>query len=37
MSYGMSSILAKKDKEFMCSANPAHKFRMDSDGFLKSL
>jgi hypothetical protein len=37
MTHGMSSTLSKAENEFRCSANPAHKFRLGTDGFLKSL
>ncbi|MFH1520676.1 MAG: hypothetical protein ABID61_03460 [Candidatus Micrarchaeota archaeon] len=37
MSFGMNSPLAKAENEFRCSANPAHKFTLSNDGFLKSI
>ena len=37
MAHGMSSPLSKSENEFRCTANPAHKFKLGSDGFLKSL
>lgn len=37
MSCGMSSTLTKAEDEFRCTANPSHKFKLGSDGFLKSL
>ncbi len=37
MAFGMSSPLAKADNEFRCTANPAHKFTLSADGFLKSI
>jgi len=37
MSFGMNSTLSKAENEFRCTANPAHKFTLDSNGFLKSL
>ncbi len=37
MSYGMSSPLFKKEEKFECSANPMHKFKQGTDGFLTSL
>lgn len=37
MAYGMNSALSKSENEYRCTANPAHKFRLGPDGFLKSL
>ena len=37
MSFGMSSTLSKAEDEFRCTANPAHKFKLGTDGFLKSV
>jgi hypothetical protein len=37
MSFGMSSVLSKAEDEFRCTANPAHKFKLGTDGFLVSL
>ena len=37
MSYGMNCTVSKVDQEFRCTSNPAHKFKLGEDGFLKSL
>ena len=37
MSFGMNSPLSKAENGFLCSNNPAHKFTLDSNGFLKSI
>jgi hypothetical protein len=37
MSHGWSSPLANVEGQFQCSVNPAHRFRVDESGFLKSL
>jgi hypothetical protein len=37
MSFGMNSVLCKGDEGFKCSANPEHKFKLDENGFLRSL
>lgn len=37
MAFGMSSAVSKNKDEFQCTANPAHRFKMGSDGFLKTL
>ncbi|MEW6036312.1 MAG: hypothetical protein AB1529_06880 [Candidatus Micrarchaeota archaeon] len=37
MSHGMNSTLSKGENEFRCTSNPAHKFKLDSSGFLRSL
>jgi len=36
MSKGMNSPLARVEGTFQCRVNPAHKFREDENGFLKS-
>jgi len=36
MAYSMSSPLVKKEGEYCCSANPEHRYVMDSQGMLKS-
>lgn len=37
MSFGMSSVLSRRENEFTCTSNPAHRFTEDTNGFLKSL
>ena len=37
MSCGLNAILSKSENEFRCTANPTHKFKMGTDGFLKTL
>ena len=37
MSTGMNILLSRKDDVFVCTMNPVHKFRLGSDGFLKSI
>ena len=37
MAYGMSSVVTRVNDQFTCTANPAHKFRVGEDGFLKPL
>ncbi len=37
MSLGINSPVSKTDEHFQCSTNPAHRFRLGEDGFLKSL
>ncbi|MEW6722579.1 MAG: hypothetical protein AB1324_04925 [Candidatus Micrarchaeota archaeon] len=37
MSSGYSAPVMKAEGGFRCSANPAHRFTLGNDGFLKSL
>jgi hypothetical protein len=37
MSAGMNSTLFKAEEGLKCATNPLHKFRVDTNGFLKSL
>jgi len=37
MSSSMNYQLSKKEDVFFCPKNPEHKFRLGSDGFLKSV
>ncbi len=37
MAFSMISVVNKFDQEYRCAANPAHKFKLGEDGFLKSL
>ena len=37
MCTGMIAPVAKSDDGFMCSNNPEHKFKLGTDGFLKSV
>ena len=37
ISTGMNCLLSKKDDVFVCTNNPQHRFRMEKDGFLKSV
>jgi cupin superfamily acireductone dioxygenase involved in methionine salvage len=37
MNTGMNILLAKKDDVFVCPKNPAHRFRLGKDGYLRSL
>lgn len=37
MSLSMNYQLSKKEDLFSCPKNPEHKFRLGTDGFLKSL
>ncbi len=37
MAYGMNCVVSKFEQEFRCTSNPAHKFKLGEDGFLKSL
>ena len=37
MSFGFNAPVMKAEEGFRCSANPMHKFKLDQNGFLKSL
>ena len=37
MGLGMHAELANKGEYLQCGANPGHKFKMDEEGFLKSV
>jgi len=37
MAFGMNACVSKNTEGFQCTANPAHKFKMGTDGFLKTL
>jgi hypothetical protein len=37
MSFGMNAVVSQVDQEYRCTANPAHKFKLGTDGFLKSI
>lgn len=37
MAFGMQSTIQKVGEHFQCRADPLHKFKLDENGFLKSI